>query len=148
MNTVNALKDLYKTLCGKDYAGDPNPTDAEMISAIAKDASSGGGSENKAYFPLSIEIGGQFPRITTPFADILAATQKGIPCAVVSDNGNFDYWGLGEIHIGDPGADSSIVFSNYFVSYTGEVRFNRYTVFASNGNVVIDTVRVVGTVGT
>lgn len=44
MNTVDALKDLYKTLCGKDYAGDPNPTDAEMISAIAKDASTGGGS--------------------------------------------------------------------------------------------------------
>ena len=42
MNTVDALKDLYKTLCGSDYAGDPNPTDAEMISAIAKDASSGG----------------------------------------------------------------------------------------------------------
>lgn len=44
MNTVDALKDLYKTLCGKDYAGDPNPTDAEMIKAIAKDASTGGGS--------------------------------------------------------------------------------------------------------
>jgi len=45
MNTVEALKDLYKTLCGKDYAGDPNPTDAEMISAIAADANiSGGGS--------------------------------------------------------------------------------------------------------
>lgn len=43
MNTVDALKDLYKTLCGKDYAGDPNPTDAEMISAIAKDATTGGG---------------------------------------------------------------------------------------------------------
>ena len=43
MNTVDALKDLYKTLCGKDYAGDPNPTDAEMISAIAKDAQIGGG---------------------------------------------------------------------------------------------------------
>ena len=43
MNTVDALKDLYKTLCGKDYAGDPNPTDAEMISAIAKDASIGSG---------------------------------------------------------------------------------------------------------
>ena len=43
MNTVDALKDLYKTLCGKDYTGDPNPTDAEMISAIAKDATTGGG---------------------------------------------------------------------------------------------------------
>ena len=43
MNTVDALKDLYKTLCGKDYAGDPNPTDAEMIKAIAKDATTGGG---------------------------------------------------------------------------------------------------------
>lgn len=42
MNTVDALKNLYKTLAGKDYAGDPNPTDAEMIDAIAKDASSGG----------------------------------------------------------------------------------------------------------
>ena len=47
MNTVDALKKLYKTLAGKDYAGDPNPTDAEMINAIAKDAQSsgsGGGS--------------------------------------------------------------------------------------------------------
>ena len=43
MNTVDALKKLYKTLAGKDYAGDPNPTDAEMIDAIAKDAQSGGG---------------------------------------------------------------------------------------------------------
>ena len=42
MNTVDALKDLYKTLCGKDYTGDPNPTDAEMIKAIAKDATGGG----------------------------------------------------------------------------------------------------------
>lgn len=42
MNTVDALKKLYKTLAGKDYAGDPNPTDAEMIDAIAKDATSGG----------------------------------------------------------------------------------------------------------
>ena len=38
------LQALYKTLAGKDYAGDPNPTDAEMIDAIAKDATSGGGS--------------------------------------------------------------------------------------------------------
>lgn len=42
-NTVDALKNLYKTLTGQDYAGDPNPTDAEMIDAIAKDASIGGG---------------------------------------------------------------------------------------------------------
>lgn len=41
-NTVDALKNLYKTLTGQDYAGDPNPTDAEMIDAIAKDASGGG----------------------------------------------------------------------------------------------------------
>ena len=57
MNTVDALKNLYKTLAGKDYAGDPNPTDAEMIDAIAKDAQSGGsggGDEfeiNLAYGP-------------------------------------------------------------------------------------------------
>ena len=42
-NTVDALKNLYKTLCGQDYAGIPNPTDAEMIDAIAKDAQTGGG---------------------------------------------------------------------------------------------------------
>lgn len=36
------LQSLYKTLAGKDYDGDPNPTDAEMIDAIAKDAQSGG----------------------------------------------------------------------------------------------------------
>lgn len=42
MNTVDALKNLYKTLTGSDYSGDPNPTDAEMIDAIAKDATSGG----------------------------------------------------------------------------------------------------------
>lgn len=41
-NTVDALKNLYKTLTGQDYSGDPNPTDAEMIDAIAKDASDGG----------------------------------------------------------------------------------------------------------
>lgn len=45
-NTVDALKNLYKTLCGSDYAGDPNPTDAEMIDAIAKDASSGSGGSS------------------------------------------------------------------------------------------------------
>ena len=53
MNTVDALKDLYKTLCGKDYAGDPNPTDAEMISAIAKDASSSSGSGSN---PITIHV--------------------------------------------------------------------------------------------
>lgn len=43
------LQSLYKTLAGKDYAGDPNPTDAEMIDAIAKDAQSGGsGSDSQA----------------------------------------------------------------------------------------------------
>ena len=47
MNTVDALKALYKTLTGDDYAGDPNPTDAEMIAAIAKDASGGGGSSTR-----------------------------------------------------------------------------------------------------
>ena len=41
-NTVDALKNLYKTLTGQDYSGDPNPTDAEMIDAIAKDATGGG----------------------------------------------------------------------------------------------------------
>ena len=35
------LQSLYKTLVGKDYEGDPNSTDAEMIDAIAKDATSG-----------------------------------------------------------------------------------------------------------
>lgn len=58
MNTVDALKDLYKTLCGKDYAGDPNPTDAEMIKAIAKDASTGGsGGSGGSRIEMRVNMG-------------------------------------------------------------------------------------------
>ena len=45
MNTVESLKKLYKTMAGKDWPYDPNPTDAEVIDKIAADATgSGGGS--------------------------------------------------------------------------------------------------------
>lgn len=37
MNTVDALKSLYKKLTGKDWPYDPNPTDAEVINKIAED---------------------------------------------------------------------------------------------------------------
>ena len=42
MNTVESLKKLYKTMAGKDWPYDPNPTDAEVIDKIAADATSGG----------------------------------------------------------------------------------------------------------
>ena len=42
MNTVEALKNLYKTMSGKDWPYDPNPTDAEVIDKIAADGSAGG----------------------------------------------------------------------------------------------------------
>lgn len=44
MNTVDALKNLYKTMSGKDWPYDPNPTDAEVIDKIAADGSAGGTS--------------------------------------------------------------------------------------------------------
>ena len=52
------LQALYKTLVGKDYAGDPNPTDAEMIDAIAKDATSGG-SGGGSLEPFIVPITGR-----------------------------------------------------------------------------------------
>lgn len=36
-NTVDALKQLYKTMTGNDWPYDPNPTDAEVIKKIAED---------------------------------------------------------------------------------------------------------------
>jgi len=42
MNTVEALKNLYKTMSGKDWPYDPNPTDAEVIDKIAADGNAGG----------------------------------------------------------------------------------------------------------
>lgn len=44
MNTVEALKNLYKKMAGKDWPYDPNPTDAEVIDKIAADGSAGGSS--------------------------------------------------------------------------------------------------------
>lgn len=44
MNTVDSLKKLYKTMAGKDWPYDPNPTDAEVIDKIAADGKSGGGT--------------------------------------------------------------------------------------------------------
>ena len=44
MNTVDSLKKLYKTMAGKDWPYDPNPTDAEVIDKIAADGNAGGGS--------------------------------------------------------------------------------------------------------
>ena len=64
MNTVDALKKLYKTLAGKDYAGDPNPTDAEMIDAIAKDATPGGGSGGTGLPEIVFQA--DFTDVTTP----------------------------------------------------------------------------------
>lgn len=43
MNTVEALKNLYKTMAGKDWPYDPNPTDAEVIDKIAADGNAGEG---------------------------------------------------------------------------------------------------------
>jgi len=42
MNTVEALKNLYKTMSGKDWPYDPNLTDAEVIDKIAADGNAGG----------------------------------------------------------------------------------------------------------
>lgn len=65
MNTVDALKDLYKTLSGSEWPYDPNPTDAEVIAKIAKDASgsgeSGGGD---GYSPRIIDIRSLSPNAT------------------------------------------------------------------------------------
>lgn len=87
MNTVDALKKLYKTLAGKDYAGDPNPTDAEMIDAIAKDATSGGsggGDADDNIFEVAFTTytpGGQSPDqayyFGINFESILAAAEAG-----------------------------------------------------------------------
>lgn len=44
MNTVDSLKKLYKTMAGKDWPYDPNPTDAEVIDKITADGNAGGGS--------------------------------------------------------------------------------------------------------
>lgn len=41
----NELLALYKTMAGKDWPYDPNPTDAEVIDKIAADASGSGGEE-------------------------------------------------------------------------------------------------------
>lgn len=56
MNTVDSLKKLYKTMAGKDWPYDPNPTDAEVIDKIAADgnAGSGGGCDcNKRIIDFS-----------------------------------------------------------------------------------------------
>lgn len=54
MNTVDSLKKLYKTMAGKDWPYDPNPTDAEVIDKIAADASGSGGSEaNRGVIPVT-----------------------------------------------------------------------------------------------
>ena len=66
-NTVDALKNLYKTLTGQDYSGDPNPTDAEMIDAIAKDASSGGGSGGGGTRVIKLS---ELEDITASFVDL------------------------------------------------------------------------------
>lgn len=44
MTTVDSLLKLYKKLCGKDYAYEVDPTDAEVIDKIAEDAETGEGS--------------------------------------------------------------------------------------------------------
>lgn len=58
MNTVDSLKKLYKTMAGKDWPYDPNPTDAEVIDKIAADAQSGGsggdGIKIKAVMPAGM----------------------------------------------------------------------------------------------
>lgn len=41
----NELLALYKTMAGKDWPYDPNPTDAEVIDKIAADATGGGGGD-------------------------------------------------------------------------------------------------------
>ena len=50
MNTVDSLKKLYKTMAGKDWPYDPNPTDAEVIDKIAADGNGGGGSKEEFDF--------------------------------------------------------------------------------------------------
>ena len=88
MNTVDALKDLYKTLCGKDYAGDPNPTDAEMISAIAKDAQSGGGGSTPSIPVITAEYSEDEYnyRVTSHTFDELYEAVR--PSAVITFTGN------------------------------------------------------------
>lgn len=88
MNTVDALKDLYKTLCGKDYAGDPNPTDAEMISAIAKDATGGGSGGGGG--KIIMDVTDVDNPIVTPLATGLSMEEL-VKYQVVSTRHNVDY---------------------------------------------------------
>lgn len=97
MNTVDALKNLYKTLAGKDYTGDPNPTDAEMIDAIAKDASSGGGSSGGITFPEIVLTQQEYPDppiVTGMSYEELYYLGFGESLLVTNDNGSGDSYSV------------------------------------------------------
>ena len=81
-NTVDSLKSLYKTMTGNDWPYEPNPTDAEVIDKIAKDATPGGGGGGvDLVFPFEVEMtmDDNEPVYTclTPFDDIVDAVNAG-----------------------------------------------------------------------
>ena len=88
MNTVDALLELGKALCGNDFELAPNMTDAEAIREIARNYQppEGGGSEGADkinYF--EIELDNTEDNAVTPFADIVEATKNCIPCVIVGE---------------------------------------------------------------
>lgn len=61
----NELLALYKTMAGKDWPYDPNPTDAEIIDKIAADASGSDGGGNTIASPI-VEIELEVSNNATP----------------------------------------------------------------------------------
>lgn len=128
MNTVDALKKLYKTLAGKDYAGDPNPTDAEMIDAIAKDAQSGGSGSGLVI--TGRIASGSDPTISVdPIAPNLTLNELASSTLVIAIQDKpgmvYPYIGgilMGDKYIADVSLPTGVKLQLQYYPETGEVR--------------------------